>query len=555
MALSDTWLKANNGKKRASLEEHSDRDGLGVRVTPRGKITFQLRYRYGGTAKRLDLGTYPLMSLKEARAEAQRRKGQLEQGHDPKVVRILEKQAILKADSVESLFRQWHEAYCTKNKKGHHDILRSFELHVFPKIGKLPADKVTLHEWLDLLEKQAEIRPGITDRSFARDHDIKLPPGYEKSQRKGQETLYEREQKRQTGLSKADHMRLVTEAWQASDNARSFVQALAERGYVLATGKRPYLLVDAYGGVNALPKLIDDKSVRTADVRAFLEKDYPPESLPSAEEAQALVEKHRTQIERELRKDEIADQIAQLKHAQQHRRETLLRDQQTQRKDHHAARVAQQSAQRAERDALRAGYLKAVRDVRLARHRDRPTGLAAFLGRVTGIERLREALHRRADAKRLEQYDDELKALKAGQEVERQRLDLRHTLQTKDLARKTAALDKVDRREMAALLRDARTTERVLSRGGDDAMPSLAKVAGLETDAGTRHAPDARAAFEQASEERPPEFPDLLAAFSRAAKSRDGDGSSDSASSALDRARPPDPTRPDGPDKGRGRGQ
>jgi integrase len=104
------------------------------------------------------------MSLKEARAEAQRRKGQLEQGHDPKVVRLLEKQAILKADSVESLFRQWHEAYCTKNKKGHHDILRSFELHVFPKIGKLPADKVTLHEWLDLLEKQAEVRPGITDR-------------------------------------------------------------------------------------------------------------------------------------------------------------------------------------------------------------------------------------------------------------------------------------------------------------------------------------------------------------------------------------------------------
>ena len=37
-------------------------------------------------------------------------------------------------------------------------------LHVFPKIGKLPADKVTLHEWLGLLEKQAEMRPGIAER-------------------------------------------------------------------------------------------------------------------------------------------------------------------------------------------------------------------------------------------------------------------------------------------------------------------------------------------------------------------------------------------------------
>lgn len=164
MALSDTWLKANEGKERSSLGERGDRDGLGVRITPKGRITFQVRFYYGGSQHRVDLGSYPLLSLKDARAEAQRLKGQLEQGHDPRVVRLLEKQAILKADTVEELFRQWYAAYCTKNKKGHHDILRSFELHVFPKIGKLPAEKVTLHEWLGLLEKQAEMRPGIAER-------------------------------------------------------------------------------------------------------------------------------------------------------------------------------------------------------------------------------------------------------------------------------------------------------------------------------------------------------------------------------------------------------
>jgi Arm DNA-binding domain len=58
MALSDTWLKSNNGKARAALEERGDREGLGVRITPKGKITFQLRYRYHGTPKRLDLGSY-----------------------------------------------------------------------------------------------------------------------------------------------------------------------------------------------------------------------------------------------------------------------------------------------------------------------------------------------------------------------------------------------------------------------------------------------------------------------------------------------------------------
>ena len=118
-------------------------------------------------------------------------------------------------------------------------------------------------------------------RAFARDHGLMLPSGYEKSRQIGQESLYEQVQKKETGISKADHMRQVTEAWQQSDDARSFVHALAERGYILATGKRPYLLVDLYGNVNAPPKLIEDKAVRTSDIRAFLEKDFPPQSLPS----------------------------------------------------------------------------------------------------------------------------------------------------------------------------------------------------------------------------------------------------------------------------------
>ncbi len=168
MALSDAWLKANSNKARPALAEFSDRDGLSVRVTPRGKVVFQLRYRYDGKHKRADLGSYPALNLKAARTESQRLKAQLEQGHNPKIVRDLEKQAILKADSVEALFRQWYESYCKKNKKGHHDVLRSFELHVFPRIGHLPADKIGLHEWLDLLEKQAEARPGIADRASSR---------------------------------------------------------------------------------------------------------------------------------------------------------------------------------------------------------------------------------------------------------------------------------------------------------------------------------------------------------------------------------------------------
>jgi hypothetical protein len=63
MAISDAWLKANNGKPRSTREEKADRDGFGVRVTPKGKITFQLRFRYDGRPCRLDLGTYSILRL------------------------------------------------------------------------------------------------------------------------------------------------------------------------------------------------------------------------------------------------------------------------------------------------------------------------------------------------------------------------------------------------------------------------------------------------------------------------------------------------------------
>lgn len=164
MAITESWLKANHSKARTKSLVKSDRDGVCVRVSPKGKITYSLRYYYNGKQTTADIGTYPLMSLKEARAENQRLRKKLEQGHDPKVVRQLERQAMIAAKSLEGLFDLWYESYCIKNKKGHFEIKRSFDIHVFPKIGKLPAEKITLHAWLDILEKLAETTPAIAER-------------------------------------------------------------------------------------------------------------------------------------------------------------------------------------------------------------------------------------------------------------------------------------------------------------------------------------------------------------------------------------------------------
>jgi len=106
------------------------------------------------------------MTLKNARYEGLRLKRKLEQGYAPRVVKQLEKQVIINADSLEELFLQWYHSYCKANKKGHHEILRSFQLYMFPVVGHLPAEEVTLHEWLALLEKRAQVTPSIADRNL-----------------------------------------------------------------------------------------------------------------------------------------------------------------------------------------------------------------------------------------------------------------------------------------------------------------------------------------------------------------------------------------------------
>ena len=164
MSITETWLKANHNKLRAKLYTQADRDGLSVRISPKGKLTYVMRYYYNSERKLMDIGTYPLMSLKEARDENRRLRKKLEQGFDPKVVRLVEKQAIVDAETLEGMFALWYETYCIDNKKNHADIKRSFEIHMFPRIGKLPVKDISLIQILKILEPLARRRHGIADR-------------------------------------------------------------------------------------------------------------------------------------------------------------------------------------------------------------------------------------------------------------------------------------------------------------------------------------------------------------------------------------------------------
>lgn len=164
MALTEVWLKTNNGKPRERVEEFSDRDSMSVRISMRGKIVFQLRYRIAGKGQRLDIGTYPNISLKDARVKAQEFRVMLDEGKNPKKEVMLEQEKYNSEKTLIELFDLWFTEYYEPKVTKSHEIRRTFEIYVFPSKAKAPANRMSLHDWLVIIEPLAKTKPSVAGR-------------------------------------------------------------------------------------------------------------------------------------------------------------------------------------------------------------------------------------------------------------------------------------------------------------------------------------------------------------------------------------------------------
>ena len=371
-------------------------------------------------------------------------------------------------------------------------------------------------------------------REFARDHGLDLPEGYRRHEEKvlrrnRQLSAYDCIKQKKTGITHEQRMAAVTDAWRRSDSGPAFVNALEELGYVLATGRngtRP-VVVDIYGHSTALQRLIDDPAVKTKHIREFLGPDYAPENLPTVDEAQALAAQHRKAIEAFEKVRLETEQDERLRAQQEaRRRETEAEGAQlVERQRQERAQLAAQHA--AARRQLRAEYLAERRRIRIERARNAPKGVAAFLGRVTGVALIIRKIRRYRDKQRLDAHRASKRQLAGQQRTDQQMLARRHELQTADMDRKLRALKQIEERERKSL-EQARTRERrqrINSR--HEHMPTF----GLELKPPGRKAaphkaknrfisPVRQELLEVANEQRParPKKIKLVAEFERAAQ-------------------------------------
>jgi integrase len=154
MALTTTTIRnVKPGKKTAKL---FDERGLYLEVSPSGGRWWRLKYRFQGKEKRLSLGVFPDVSLKDARDRRDVARKLLADGIDPSENRKAQRlaQADRAANSFEVVAREWFAKYSPNWAVSHTDrIVRLFERDIFPWIGGRPIAEITAAELLAVVRR------------------------------------------------------------------------------------------------------------------------------------------------------------------------------------------------------------------------------------------------------------------------------------------------------------------------------------------------------------------------------------------------------------------
>lgn len=136
MPLSATAIK--NAKSTTKPLKLFDGGGLFLLVNPNGSRWWRFKYRFAGKEKLLSLGTFPDVSLKDARDRRDAARKQVASGIDPSEHRKAEKATAVSsaANSFEVIAREWFAKYSPNWAAGHSvKIIRRLERDIFSLVG------------------------------------------------------------------------------------------------------------------------------------------------------------------------------------------------------------------------------------------------------------------------------------------------------------------------------------------------------------------------------------------------------------------------------------
>lgn len=150
MSLTDTAIRA--AKPLEKPQKLFDGNGLFLFISPQGTKSWRMKYKFQGREKLLTLGTYPQLSLKEARDACATAKKQLSAGKDPCAEKKLKAKS--QQNTFEAIAREWHTnqtpAWTASYAK---DVMERIDKNIFPYLGNRPIAEITPPELLTVLRK------------------------------------------------------------------------------------------------------------------------------------------------------------------------------------------------------------------------------------------------------------------------------------------------------------------------------------------------------------------------------------------------------------------
>lgn len=154
MALSDTKLRSINGKPYTGPSEITDGDGLSARITPKGVIAFQYRFRWNGKPVRLTIGRYPETTLRDARVSVGEMRALYTKGLHPKTYFANHTGELTLSQCLD----QWWDKYVTGLKENTRILYKSVVYNtMYTEFQETPVAHIPVSQWVHFFDRQEKL--------------------------------------------------------------------------------------------------------------------------------------------------------------------------------------------------------------------------------------------------------------------------------------------------------------------------------------------------------------------------------------------------------------
>lgn len=156
-------IAPNSGRQDEYFDVDAKLSGFGLRVSPSGRKSWILLYRFKGHPRRLTLGQYPVLGLADARARAKHSLASVVKGIDPGAAKRVERSAITFAELAE----EYIERHAKPKKRTWRDDSRMLEKYVPREWRRTKAADVERRDMRALLDGMVQRTPILANRLLA----------------------------------------------------------------------------------------------------------------------------------------------------------------------------------------------------------------------------------------------------------------------------------------------------------------------------------------------------------------------------------------------------